>query len=371
MNCLLTGSTGILGSHILFDWIRKALVEETVNHLFLVIRSNQSSAKDRLMSILKDDSRPEFLNDFSLEQCLSKITVIDTDLSNVDITILKNYHFDTVIHCAASTSLAQTSSSKDKVHQQNLMVTTHFLNQLPKYVERFIYISTAYSFGIQEKKVKDKIGDYEVSNFRNAYEKSKYESESYVKQFCLKHNIQSQILRPSIICGRLIDKPFYETPKFDVFYSWAIFLNKYAIKSKDNFRIWIDKNSGLNIVPVDFVSKAVLYAYLNPSIEELNIVNPKPILHENYVGKVLHYFNVHSYELISSMPVKLNMFESLYYKSIGDIFEQYISIPDLKFHTDAILKLIDQLQLDSTLGVHDNFMNLINHSVEKEFKRSY
>jgi hypothetical protein len=71
------------------------------------------------------------------------------------------------------------------------------------------------------------------------------------------------------------------------------------------------------------------------------------------------------------MPVKLNMFESLYYKSIGDIFEQYISIPDLKFHTDAILKLIDQLQLDSTLGVHDNFMNLINHSVEKEFKRSY
>jgi len=371
MNCLLTGSTGILGSHILFEWIHKALVEQSVNHLFLVIRSNQFSAQDRLLSILQDQSRPEFLDDFSLEECLSKITVIDSDLSAIENDTLQNHQFDTVIHCAASTSLAQTNSSKDKVHQQNLMVTTHFLEQLPKYVKRFIYISTAYSYGIQEKRVKDNIGDYEVSNFRNAYEKSKFESESYVKQFCLKHNIQPQILRPSIICGRLIDKPYYETPKFDVFYSWAIFLNKYAIKSKDNFRIWIDKNSGLNIVPVDFVSKAVLYAYLNPNIEELNIVNPKTILHKNYVGNVLHYFNVHSYELISNMPSNLNLFETLYYKSIGEVFEKYISIPDLKFHSEAILKLIDQLQLDKTLGVHENFMNLINYSVEKEFRRSY
>jgi len=371
MNCLLTGGTGILGSHILFEWIHKALVEETVNHIFLIIRSNQKTAYQRLIDVLQDKSRPEYLNDFSLSDCLEKITVIDSDLSTLKAENLSHYHFDTVIHCAASTSLAQTNSSKDKVHHQNLKLTQHLLNQLPKYVERFIYISTAYSYGIQEKKVKESIVEYPVTNFRNAYEQSKFESESFVKQFCIEHQIQSQILRPSIICGRLIDKPFYETPKYDVFYSWAIFLNKYAVKSEENFRIWIDKNSGLNIVPVDFVSKAILHAYLNPSIEELNIVNPKPILHKNYIGNVLHYFNIYSYELINKMPSNLNLFESLYYKSIGVVFEKYIAIPDLKFHSDAILKLIDQLQLDATLGVHDNFMNLINHSVEKEFRRSY
>lgn len=371
MNCLLTGSSGILGSHILFEWIRKALVEKTVDHLFLIIRPNQKSAQDRLLSILQDNSRPEFLNEFSIEDCLQKVTVIDSDLFEITEQVLGQYDFDTIIHCAASTSLAQTSSSKDMVHQQNLIVTKHLLAELPQQVKRFIYISTAYSYGIQQEMVKENINAYPVTEFRNAYEQSKFESESYVKQFCLEHDILPQILRPSIICGRLIDKPFYETPKYDVFYSWAIFLNKYAPKSEDNFRIWIDKNSGLNIVPVDFVSKAVLYAYLNPGIEELNIVNPKPILHKNYVGKVLHYFNVHSYELISNMPSNLNLFESLYYRSIGDVFEKYISIPDLKFHSEAILKLIDQLQLDKTLGVHENFMNLINYSVEKEFRRSY
>jgi nucleoside-diphosphate-sugar epimerase len=371
MNCLLTGGTGILGSHILFEWLQKAVIEQSVNHLFLVIRSNQKKAEERLLSILQDESRPDFLNNFTLEACLEKITVIDTDLAHIDSKTLEKYDFDTVIHCAGSTSLSQSSASKDTVNQQNLLVTKQLLTELPKRVKRFIYISTAYSFGIQDKKVDDIIGDYDITHFRNAYEQSKYESESFVKQFCSLEGIDAQILRPSIICGRLIDKPFYETPKFDVFYAWAMFLDKYAKKSSENFRIWIDKNSGLNIVPVDFVSKAILHAFLNPKIKELNIVNPKPILHKNYVGKVLEYFNINSFELIHNMPLNLNVFESLYYKSIGIVFEKYISIPDLQFNHESILEFIEELGLDKTLGVHDNFINLIDFSVEKKFRRSY
>ncbi len=371
MNCLLTGGTGILGSHIVFEWIQKALVEQSVNHLFLIIRSKDKTAEQRLLDVLQDESRPAFLDDFSIEDCLQKITVIDSDLSNISVEILQEHNFDTVIHCAASTSLAQTNASKNEVHQQNFLITEHLLSQLPNFVERFIYISTAFSYGIQNEKVNDKIDEHSVTHFRNAYEQSKFESETYVKRFCKKHSIQPQILRPSIICGRLIDKPYFEIPKFDVFYSWPMFLKKYATKSDGNFRIWIDKNSGLNIVPVDFVSKAILYAYLNPNIEQLNIVNPKPILHKNYVSDVLKYFKIHSFEYINNMPINLNVFESLYYKSIGEVFKKYVSIPELQFHSEAILKFINQLQLDHTLGVHDNFMNLINFSVEKKFRRSY
>jgi len=371
MNCLLTGSTGILGSHILFEWVRKALVDKTVDQLFLIIRSNGNSAEQRLWNILNNDSRPHFLNDFSIEDCLSKITIIESDLASIDNQLLAQYNFDTVIHCAASTSLAQTHSSKEKVHQENLLVTQHFLNALPKQVKRFIYISTAFSYGIQDSMVSENIEDYTVTKFRNAYEKSKFECESYVKQFCSEHDLKVQILRPSIICGRLLEKPYFETPKYDVFYSWAMFLSKYAQTFSNQFRIWIHQNSGLNIVPVDFVAKAILHAYFNPDIKELNIVNPKPVSHDTYVEKVLQYFNINSFEVINKMPVDLNLFESLYYKSIGVVFEKYISIPDLKFNSEAILELIEELQLDLNLGVHGNFMNLIDYSVEKEFRRSY
>lgn len=371
MNCLLTGGTGIVGSHILFEWMRKAIVEKTVDHLFVVIRDSSKSAHQRLLDILQDKSRPDFLNDYSLADCLEKVTVIAHDLATIDEEILSQYSFDTVIHCAGSTSLLHTSDSKEKVHTQNYLVTKKLLEQLPKTVTRFLYISTAYSFGIQNKKVNDTIDHFEVTDFRNPYEKSKYESERYVKETCKAKNIAAQILRPSIICGRLLDSPFFETPKFDVFYSWAIFLDKYASKSLENFRIWIDKKSGLNIVPVDFVSKAVLYAYLNPEIKELNIVNPKQILHKDYVGDVLESFNINEYEYMEEMPENLTIFEQLYYKSIGGLFEKYVSIPDLQFQPDQILKLIEQLKLDITLGVHENFMNLINFSVEKKFRKSY
>ena len=371
MNCLLTGATGIVGSHILFEWLQKAVVDKSVDHLYIIIRDSKKPAQQRLLDILKDDSRPDFMNEISLEDCLSKLTVIAHDLSTINKETLSQYNFDTIIHCAGSTSLLHTADSKEIVHTQNLLVTKQILNELPEKVNRFLYISTAYSFGIQDTMVSDSIDKFKVTKFRNPYEKSKYECEQFVKEACHQKGINAQILRPSIICGRLIDKPFFETPKFDVFYSWAMFLDKYAHKSLASFRIWIDKKSGLNIVPVDFVSKAVLYAFLNPQIKELNIVNPKQILHKDYVGDVLESFNIADYEYIDQKPENLNVFEQLYYKSIGGLFEKYVSIPDLQFQPDQILKLIDQLHLDISLGVHENFMNLINFSVEKKFRKSY
>ena len=371
MNCLLTGSTGIVGSHIMFDWLYKAIIDKTVNHLYVITRDNKKSAQERINNILQHSSRPEFLNDFTLEACLEKVTVISHDLTSITKQTLNKYNFDTVIHCAGSTSLLNSNDSKAKVHTQNYLVTKQLIEQLPKTVTRFLYISTAYSFGIQDEKVNDTIDDFNVSKFRNPYEKSKYESERFVKEACREKGIASQILRPSIICGRLIDKPFFETPKYDVFYSWPMFLAKYANKSIENFRIWIDKKSGLNIVPVDFVSKAILYAVVNPQIKELNIVNPKQILHEDYVGEVLEAFNINSYEYVDEKPNNQNAFEQLYYKTLGGLFEKYVSIPDLQFKPDLIIEFIEELKLDITLGVHQNFMNLINFSVEKQFKNSY
>lgn len=371
MNCLLTGGTGIVGSHVIFDWLKKALVDQTVNHLFVVIRNNAITAEERLLHILNDASRPSYLDAFSIKDCLSKITVIAEDLIAISKTTLEAYDFNTVIHCAGSTNLSNAADTKTQVHEQNFLATKQLLDNLPTGVDRFIYISTAYSYGIQKEKVKDTIGEYRVSNFRNPYEQSKYETERFVQETCQQKKITAQILRPSIICGRLIDKPFFETPKFDVFYAWAIFLDKYAPKFKDAFRIWIDKDSGLNIVPVDFVSKAILHAFLNPDLNELNIVNPKQILHRDYVGDVLESFAITNYEYASEKPINLNGFEQLYYKTIGSVFEKYVSIPDLQFDAKRIQKLIEHLKLDATLGVHENFMNLIDFSVEKKFRKSY
>ncbi|WAC02293.1 hypothetical protein N7U66_00515 [Lacinutrix neustonica] len=43
----------------------------------------------------------------------------------------------------------------------------------------------------------------------------------------------------------------------------------------------------------------------------------------------------------------------------------------MQFDAKRIQKLIEHLKLDATLGVHENFMNLIDFSVEKKFRKSY
>jgi len=370
-NCLLTGVTGIVGSHILFEWLQKALVSNTTDHLFLLVRHSKDSASKRIEKILTDSSRPKFMHAFTLKDCLERITIISNDISSLSSKELDQYRFSNVIHCAGSTNLMHSEETKHQVHEENYLVTQHLLTIIPKTVTRFLYISTAFSFGIQNNIVKEGMLNFTATKFRNPYEHSKYDSEVMVKQLCNKKNIQAQILRPSIVCGRLLEAPFFETPKFDVFYSWAIFLDKYAKKAEDTFRIWIDKTSGLNIVPVDFVAKAILYAYETPTLKELNIINPEKILHKSYVGDVLKKFNIQQFEYVSDKPENLNLFEQLYYKTIGSVFEKYISIPDLKFDTELISKLITDLNLETGLGVHQNFMKLIDFSVDKRFRKSY
>ncbi|MDB4297335.1 SDR family oxidoreductase [Flavobacteriaceae bacterium] len=371
MNFLLTGCTGILGSHIMFEWLKDAHQQDLTDTLFVVIRDNDKSAAERLKQVLESPSRPDYMNNFSLESCLSKIVVIASDLSTLTKEFLSAYNFTTVLHCAGSTNLLNTAEAKETVKEQNFAISKAIVENLPTSVSRFIYISTAYSFGIQNQKVGDKIGEYTVDSFRNPYEQSKFESEQFVKEQCKNLNIECQILRPSIICGRLLDAPFYETSKYDVFYSWAIFLDKYAKKSNDLFRIWIDNASGLNIIPVDFVAKAVVYALNNKSVKELNIVNPQQVLHRDYIGDVLKYFGVNIYEYASKKPENLNMFEQLYYKTIGSLFEKYISIPDLQYKDSLIHDLIKEWELEPDLGVKKNFMNLINYAVDNNFKESY
>ena len=91
MNCLLTGGSGIVGSHIIFEWLHKAIVEKTVNHLYIVLRDNEKTAEQRLLAILQNESRPAFLNAFTLEACLEKITVISNDLSTITKSTLEKF----------------------------------------------------------------------------------------------------------------------------------------------------------------------------------------------------------------------------------------------------------------------------------------
>ena len=99
--------------------------------------------------------------------------------------------------------------------------------------------------------------------------------EIEVARCCERKGIPFQILRTSIICGRVMDAPLYYTPKFDVFYGWLKFfwqLKRAELHSP--LRLCVHEAATMNVVPVDFVAKAIVKA-LRSHVGQLNIVNPE------------------------------------------------------------------------------------------------
>ena len=186
--------------------------------------------------MLTDEESPDFIREYNVDSLLQHIQILDTDINNPHLPqglVEINSNELTVIHVAASTNLMQGDNAEQDVYLNNNLATKNLLASLPhKLVKSFVYISTAYSCGVQQdiSKLGNDYQDLEKTNFRNPYERNKAEIEDYLVRECKILDIDLKILRPAVVCGRLIDAPLYCTTKFDVFYGWAKFF--YKMKSK-------------------------------------------------------------------------------------------------------------------------------------------
>jgi len=371
---LLTGATGIVGSHILFELIHKSFTTNSIHKIILVVRNGSSlSAENRVKKILTAPNRPDFLKEYRLSAMMALLEIIPCDIHALSSNKLRESNAAPihVIHCAGTTNLATSSIAEKETREEILDATKNIFEAIKECASHFTYISTAFSCGIQTAEVNDNFLNLKSHAYRNPYERCKNQSEHLVVALATKYHVQWQIVRPSIICGRLIDAPFFETPKFDVFYAWAIFLQKYSNRHREKFRIWIDRTAGLNIVPVDFVAKSIVYALDNPQLRELNIVNPKKVYHTQYISQVLAFFGVTGHDYVDAEPSDKEELETLYYKTVGELFKNYITIPDLMYETAQIQQVMTELKIDSDLKVEENFLNLISYAAEKNFATSY
>src|SRR5208283_3908528 len=134
--------------------------------------------------------------------------------------------------------------------------------------------------------------------FNNLYEKTKYEAEVIVREFSRKRNIPVNVFRPSIIMG---EKEAGKTTNFNTFYLYlkAVCsikrkleerldkndseLEGVGIARKDGllilpFRIAASPHALKNIVPVDFVGKAIAAVVESESngTKTFHLTNPDP-----------------------------------------------------------------------------------------------
>ena len=189
---LLTGATGLVGRYLM----RNLFLEGC--HLAVVVRpTKRMNVQQRIESILQSWES-------ELGAPLPRPIIFEGDVREENLGLQPDEiswvreHCDRILHSAAVLQFSG-ASQEDEPWRTNLGGTKNVLEfsrlcQIPE----LHYVSTAYVCGIRTDKVME--NELECGQeFRNDYERSKFESEKLVRQAT--HFSSKTIYRPAVIVG--------------------------------------------------------------------------------------------------------------------------------------------------------------------------
>lgn len=369
-NVFLTGVTGLIGRHVLYELLKKNIEGKHNGKIYLLIRSNKDqTARERLDDLLSHKFLPSYLEKFDLNFLTSFTECIEGDLCEPTLRkqILEKIDKKekiNIIHSAATTNLFHNEESKQSVIDINYNGSKNLMNAFKDYDTKFTYISTAFSCGVREGIIENEYLDTPNDKFRNPYEMYKIKFERELRDQCIEKGIEYQILRPSIVCGRLMDHNLYFTSKFDVIYGLAKFFYRLNQKGiNDKFRIFLNKEANLNVISVDYVAKVICEVFLS-DIKELNIVHSKSVNCESLISKLIESVGYTNYEFVDDKPLDLTRREKSYYTTAGLVFEQYLGAPQNEYDTNVLIQNTKHL---SQPLIEENINNIIDFAIEHDF----
>ena len=370
MKIILTGATGVLGSHIMYDILENFITHNIEGKLFLITRNKgKISAKERISELLSSNYTPKFLLDKGIENLYQYLEIIDTDLATIQDNFSEQIKGAYFIHSAGYVNLSTDEDQKEKIFNENAAITKAIFTTFSPFIKKFIYISTAFSSGARKGLIDN---DFHNLNFelehRNAYENAKFHSEEFVIQNCTRLNLPYQILRPSVIGGKMLGtENRYFIPKYMVFYLMAKFFHFTAQRKNDqeNVRFAISEESGLNIIPVDYVAKVIVATFKREDIKQLNIVHNESfnlIKGLQLIMKEVGYSNFSVIQNTLDFDYK-NTIEKLYYESIGKHLKPYLTSDANEYDTTLLNSILEIPKLDA-----ESFTNMIRYARLHNFK---
>jgi len=226
LKIVLTGATGFLGMTAL-----ARLVERGDDVTCLVRAPDARAAEDRLAEVCERIGVP-----------VGSARALAGDMTAPFGAFPRA---DAVVHCAASVSFALPL---DEARGINVGGTWRVLGGARAAgIERFVHVSTAYVAGDHDGVFGE--DDLDVGQrFRNAYEQSKYESETLVRE----SGLDVRVVRPSIVVG---ESTTGWTSSFNVLYFPMQAFARGLVGS-----VPADPTGVVDVVPVDHVVDVTLAA---------------------------------------------------------------------------------------------------------------
>ncbi|MEC5165581.1 nucleoside-diphosphate-sugar epimerase [Flavobacterium sp. PL11] len=353
MKIILTGATGVLGSHIMYEILELFIKSNNDGKLFIIARNKgKKSALDRIDELLSSYYTPKIIREKGIHYLHQYLEIIDVDLADIQATFSTKIEGAYFIHSAGFVNLSTDETQRSKIYEENTTITKSLFTLFQPYIKKFIYIGTAFSSGNRKGLIEN---DFHTLGFspdhRNAYENAKYDSELFIAKECKKVNLPFQILRPSVIGGKMLDT---ENPnfisKYMVFYLLAKFFYFTSQRKgeQENVRFIVYEDTVLNIIPVDYVAKVIVKIFERNDIEQLNIVHNRSF---NMMEGLQLIMKEVGYTNFTSIKKPLNFIyqntiEKLYYESIGKHLNPYFTSRANEYDTTLLQTILEIPVLD-------------------------
>lgn len=263
----LTGATGILGS-----WLLAELLKKGHEPVVLMRDDTVPAARTRLRKALSTSGRSAdagrikiLLGDVGAPYLGLPTSVVDRLRKELDV----------VIHCAASVSF--DPGKEDDTWQTNVQGTGHMLDFLGDSRIPYYHVSTAYVGGRHAGVWAEE--DLEKGQeFTNAYERSKCECEKMVQASFASGVCRGAIFRPSIIVGSATGGEIAQFLNFYGFLKLVEVAARGRVRHGGRVRFATNPECALNLVPVDWTARALVRIIESegPSGAVYNLTNPNP-----------------------------------------------------------------------------------------------
>ncbi len=260
----LTGGTGFLGSH----FIRNHLLNGEYDvHCFVRGSSDQACTSRLKQTVLAVNTSYPGKRELNLDG----MTAIPSDITLPQLGLREEWmdmaqrrpQGSTFFHFASSLSFEE--KNRDRIYDHNINGVKHALEVASTLrCDVFFYISTAYTVGIHEGRVAERL--HRPAAFNNYYEETKCAAEHLITEQCEAKGLRLVIVRPSVVIGPS------ESCKTGGGKTGLYGLIREMHRLKRHLQhvpVVADGNpdAGVNLIPVDYVCRDIFRLFEEPGVQ--------------------------------------------------------------------------------------------------------
>ena len=313
---IVTGANGFIGSHIVYRLLAEG------SRVYALGRGTATSQwSDRVIAALREVGN---ITDCPGELCCHEIDLNAQEM-RLDFVFRNDYSptETTLFHVAGDTHFTPPDLALQR--QVNVQSAVNIVSAFQGHIATAIHVSTAFVAGNRKGLIREPDLDC-GQEFRNSYEKSKFDAEVLLAEHCRKHDVGLVIVRPSIITN---DRESGRASTFTHLNALVEVISRlqerYRISDgqvvSKRIRLMADPEARPNLAPVDSIIPPLLQIAESSAApgRVFHLCHPKPQSNVQLVELICEAFKVKgklALEFLESIPRPMSRTEEMILRSL-------------------------------------------------------